>query len=169
MQTSRVGEFEVSRNHSVLGVLTRWQLGLPWLWAALVAVIVIAALLQARRHFRRHELVSAALVIGSASLAASPISWPHHLVWTILAGVWLLARRAPLPMIFGAAIVITQSLLWSWDGTGSTTVVSELLAEAPTWTAVAICLLGLGDQHGPDHGIGDLSTPATTQAAESSV
>lgn len=150
METSRVGELGVARNHSLLGLLTRWDLGDPLtrgIWLGVGALAVLAALYRAREHFLRGQLVAATVVIGCASLVVSPFSWPHHLVWIVLAGLWLLAHRSTLPVVLGLLVLVSQSLLWPAPPDGAPLA---WLREVTTVVAVAISVLGLTRSASPD-------------------
>jgi alpha-1,2-mannosyltransferase len=90
----RVGDLASGSNQSLNGALRR--LGLPDIWlAALLGTIglalVVVALVRAARAYRSGEPFAAAVIVGAAGLVFSPISWTHHQVWLVLAG--LLAVR----------------------------------------------------------------------------
>lgn len=94
-ETDRVGEASAVRNKSLLGLMTHAQIGGDLqrpLWLALVVAITAVALWRAWRHHRDGDEVAAMLVMGMLSNVVSPISWPHHLVWLSLTGLYLALR-----------------------------------------------------------------------------
>jgi alpha-1,2-mannosyltransferase len=50
---------------------------------------------------RQGYLVHAAVLIGCATIAASPVSWTHHQVWTVLAGMLPVASATGSRWAFG--------------------------------------------------------------------
>lgn len=151
-ETARVGDPATVQNKSILGLLSRWEAVSSWttaLWILLVVVVVGAALWQARRQYLHGDQVAAALIVGCAAVAASPVSWPHHQVWIILVAVWLLLRRRPLFMVLGAVIVlvnITGSPLMGQEVVpvaADDPLLLSLGREIPSLTFVIVCLLGL--------------------------
>ena len=151
-ETSRVGELATVQNKSILGMLARFDIGgaaQSALWIALVVLVLAVALWQARRQYRSGSLVGAALIIGCASVALSPISWPHHQSWLVLVAIWLLVRRRPVFMVLGILIIVIMmvgSPLMGQEvvplGTDDTLAL-RLLRELPTLAFVAVCALGL--------------------------
>jgi alpha-1,2-mannosyltransferase len=141
-------------NVSVLGTLSRWmadpaQTKLVWYGFALV--IGLAAFWRAWQHYRRHEQVEAALVIGCASTAVSPIAWPHYQIWLVLAALWLILSGARRSMIIGALIYLVYSLLFAVPVVGaiaasedpSKALIPRILWELNVLVPVLISVLGL--------------------------
>lgn len=90
--TSRVGDPEVVRNKSFLGLLSHLGLSGPGrttLWLAVSLLVVVIGLWQARRSYTGNAALAAAITVGFVATVISPISWPHHLVWLPLAGLYL--------------------------------------------------------------------------------
>lgn len=90
--TSRVGDPEVARNKSLLGLLS--HLGLTGsartaIWLTVAALVLVAGLWQARRAYVQGAVTAAVITAGLVSAVISPVSWPHHLVWLPLAGLYL--------------------------------------------------------------------------------
>jgi alpha-1,2-mannosyltransferase len=150
--SSRVGELDTVQNKSILGLLARWDVAgtaQSALWLALALVVLAAALYQARRQFQVGQLAAAAIIMGCASIAVSPISWPHHQLWVVLAGVWLLLYRRPAFMVAGA-VLVTINFVWS-PLIGQEVIPMEtddpfllhVARDIPTLTFILICLLGL--------------------------
>ena len=91
-ETSRVGEPDVTRNKSLLGLLSHLGMAGPGrtaLWLVLAAAVAVIGLWQARRSQRAGAALAAVITIGLVSTVISPVSWPHHLVWLPLAGLYL--------------------------------------------------------------------------------
>jgi alpha-1,2-mannosyltransferase len=139
--TSRFGNNEWPGNQSVRGMLLRV---LPdptaeWLW--LVAALVLAAVgtYQAWRCERRGDRLAAVGVLAALSVAVSPISWVHHLVWLALPiGALAAAGRFRLVAAWFAILVV------SFPGLGRAVgvpVLSDLIIDVQGLTAVAAVLL----------------------------
>ncbi|WP_051797876.1 glycosyltransferase 87 family protein [Catenuloplanes japonicus] len=93
LHTSRIGDLTSTGNQSINGVLLR--AGVPEhvltpVWLALAAAVCLVALWQARRAQLAAEPLRAAVVIGCATVAASPVSWTHHQIWPALAAIILI-------------------------------------------------------------------------------
>lgn len=171
--TSRVGDVVTSRNKSILGFMSRWEVGgesLAIVWIVVCLLVSAAALAQARNHFTRSEHVQAALVMGCLSVAVSPISWSHHQTWAVLAGVLLLFQRRPLHSILGALVLasfLTFSPLVGLEETGPLAL--RIAWEIPTAMILAIAVCGLprdrvttavvdGPLSGDETGVGELTS-----------
>ena len=55
-----------------------------WIWGVLALLLLTAATLGARRVHMAGNQLGAVGVLAAASVAVSPISWVHHLVWLVL-------------------------------------------------------------------------------------
>ena len=151
-ETSRVGELATVQNKSIAGWLSRWDIGgaaQSAIWIVLAMLVLALALWQARRQYRAGSLVGATLIVGCASVAVSPVSWPHHQTWIVLVGIWLLLYRRPLLMVLGAvliAIMAVGSPLMGQEvvplGTDDPWIL-RLGRELPTFAFMAVCALGL--------------------------
>lgn len=147
--TSRIGDLASLGNQSVHGMLLRVGVSerhLPLLWAALVAVLCGVALLRARRIERDGRPVAAAVLVGCATVAASPVSWTHHQVWPVLAAMLLVAvppawRRAAGVALLGTMVVSLGPVLSSVAPTPGTQFLFE---NARALAVVVICLAGFG-------------------------
>lgn len=143
--SSRVGEVQLSRNKSLLGLLHRWGLdGEAWLWLTLALAIALVAFWRAGRHHARGEGFAAALIVGTLSIVVSPISWPHHQVWVPLVAMYLLLLLRPWPVVAGSLLLAGYwfyTPLISWEETGPLWL--RLAWEIPALVPVAIALLGL--------------------------
>jgi alpha-1,2-mannosyltransferase len=146
--TTRFGELARLDNRSILGTLSRWiadPTGATFSWYALVAVVGAMALLRAREHFRRGEAVQATLVMGTASVALSPISWPHHQIWLALVALWLLWTPRVLDRVVGAGVLAVYSIGVNalYEPARDPVLLSFLVWEPQALLPVLICLTGL--------------------------
>ncbi|MFC4856227.1 glycosyltransferase 87 family protein [Actinophytocola glycyrrhizae] len=92
---TRIGGLTYTGNQSLNGFWHRLGLGGPLttaLW--LTSALVVAALgwVAVRRARVAGDDLAALLAAATAGLLASPVSWSHHWVWAMLAGVWLVPR-----------------------------------------------------------------------------
>ncbi len=108
-QTGRVGRTDSTVNKSLLGLLAR-QLpdGVPTtlVWLAVAAAVGALAYWRAARHLRDGSPLAAALAVGALSVAVSPISWPHHQLWLVLAACWYLLLGGRTATLAGAALFV---------------------------------------------------------------
>ncbi|MDG4805354.1 glycosyltransferase 87 family protein [Micromonospora sp. WMMD1120] len=107
-QTSRIGNLASLGNQSVHGMLLRVGVDestLPLLWAGLVALICAVALLRARQLTRHGRPGHAVVLVGCATVAASPVSWTHHQVWPVLAAMLLIGASGVAQRVGGAALL----------------------------------------------------------------
>lgn len=148
MDTSRVGELSSPDNKSLMGLLARWGGSghlLLVVWLVLGLGISALALMRARRHIRSGEPVEAALVVGSLSVAVSPISWPHHQTWAVLVGIWLIVTRRWPGRWAGAATLALFCLVSPFSGIEEPHGwVMRVGDELPTLAFLLFCALGLG-------------------------
>ncbi|WP_327005676.1 glycosyltransferase 87 family protein [Dactylosporangium sp. NBC_01737] len=148
-QTSRIGDLASLGNQSVHGMLLRVGLSpatLPVVWAVLIAAICGAALLRARHLHLHGEPVRAAVLVGCATVAASPVSWTHHQVWTVLAAMLLVAADGAWRRVAGWAllVVMTLSLGVVLRGVALYPGWQFLLENARSLGLVAVCVAGVG-------------------------
>ncbi|MEV0897599.1 glycosyltransferase 87 family protein [Actinoplanes sp. NPDC049802] len=149
LQTSRIGNLASLGNQSLHGMLMRAGMApqtLPLLWAALVALVCAVALWHARRIALAGEPGRAAVLVGCATVAASPVSWTHHQLWPVLAAMLMIAAHGRLRRVAGAALLVIMTLsLGSLLGTVSLRPGLQFLFEnARSLATVAVCLTGLG-------------------------
>lgn len=88
----------------------------------------------------------AAVLVGCATVAASPVSWTHHQVWTVLAAMLLIAMHGALRRIAGAVLLLVMILsLGALLSEVSTFPGLQFLFEnARALGVVATCLAGFG-------------------------
>ena len=67
-------------------------------------------LLCAREHHRRGLVGHTAVMIGCAMVAVSPVSWTDHQVWTVLAGLLLVAGPRRAHVVAGVLVLVTMTL-----------------------------------------------------------
>ena len=111
--TSRIGDLASLGNQSLDALLARAGLGQqhrPLVWATLVLVICGLALWQARRLAADGRPAHAAVLVGCATIAASPVSWTHHEVWTVLAGMLLVVSATAWQRAAGAFLLVAMTL-----------------------------------------------------------
>ncbi|MBB6033662.1 glycosyltransferase 87 family protein [Phytomonospora endophytica] len=149
MQTSRIGDLSSLGNQSVHGMLLRIGVPLqtlPLVWMGLAALVCGTALVRARRLQLDGEPVRATVIVGCATVAASPVSWTHHQLWTVLAAMLLVAAEGTLRRVAGVvlAVAMTLSLGVLLSDVSVYPGVQFLLENARTIGVVATCLAGLG-------------------------
>ncbi len=147
--TSRIGDLASLGNQSVQGMLIRAGLplrALPLVWLVLVALICAVALWRAGGLARAGRRTEAGVLIGCATVAASPVSWTHHQVWTVLAAMLLIGGGRPVRRTAGAFLLVAMILsvgnVAAWLIPGSTAVF--LFDNARALGAVAVCCAGFG-------------------------
>jgi alpha-1,2-mannosyltransferase len=141
--TSRIGDLASLGNQSLNGMLLRLPVAATARDTALlllVSVAVTAALYRARVLYRQDRTVEAAITCGCAALAASPVSWTHHQVWTVLAGLALFTR-GKTQRTFALGIVIVMSVRLPPPADDALT--GFLADNARALAALGICCLGL--------------------------
>jgi alpha-1,2-mannosyltransferase len=149
VSTSRIGDLAALGNQSLNGILLRagippvWR---PLVWAAMLAVVCALALWRARDLHRAGLQVHAAVLVGCATVAVSPVSWTHHQFWTVLAAMLLVAGSAPVLRAAG------WGLLGSLTVNASDALARLRLGEHAVFiaanlrglAAAVLCVLGLG-------------------------
>ncbi|GGM87818.1 glycosyltransferase 87 family protein [Dactylosporangium sucinum] len=149
LQTSRIGDLASLGNQSVHGMLLRVGVSpaaLPVIWAALIALICGLALLRARRLQAAGDHVRAAVLVGCATVAASPVSWTHHQVWTVLAAMLLVATEGAWRRAAGWVLLAVMTLSFGAVLRGVSTYPGWqfLLENARSVGLVLVCLAGFG-------------------------
>jgi membrane-associated phospholipid phosphatase len=85
--SSRFGDNAIPGNQSIRGALLRSGLSLPavsWTWLCVSLALTGVAIYNARRLELAGNRLAAVGVLAALSVAVSPISWVHHLVWLAL-------------------------------------------------------------------------------------
>ena len=146
--TDRIGDIAALGNQSLNGLLLRAGLPgavRPVVWLIGVVLVVGCALLRARWLARTGQRGAAIVLVGCATLAASPVSWTHHQFWTVLAGMLLIGGGAGPRRAAGWALVgaMTLNLV---DVVGHAHLGDHALflaANARTIATCVVCVLGL--------------------------
>jgi alpha-1,2-mannosyltransferase len=89
-KVNRLGHIATGGNQSFNGMLLR--LGLDdtprtMLTAVVALVVGVLALWRGSRAGRDGDWLTAAVVVGAASVVMSPVSWTHHQIWLVLAAL----------------------------------------------------------------------------------
>ena len=144
--SDRFGPNDVAGNQSVRGMLLRSGLAessATVLWLLCAAVLAVLATLGAKRLEDAGHRLAAVGVLASLSIAVSPISWVHHLVFLVLPLAALVdAGRHRLAVAW--AIVLTVSLPSLGSAglrAGGPEPFWQLVVNAQGLTAVAAVLL----------------------------
>lgn len=117
---ARIGGLTYTGNQSLNGFWHR--LGLDGtlttgLWLASALAVAALAWYAVRRASAAGDDLAALLAAATAGLLASPVSWSHHWVWAVLAGVWLVPRLRD----------------WRWPARIATVVGLLLFVAPPHW------------------------------------
>ena len=114
--TTRFGANDIPGNQSVRGMLLRLfgtggadgAHNAERLWLLAAVVLVAVGTYQAWRCERNGNRLAAVGVLAALSIAVSPISWVHHLVWLTLP-IAALAAAGRWRLVAGWAVVLTVS------------------------------------------------------------
>jgi alpha-1,2-mannosyltransferase len=117
---ARIGGLTYTGNQSLNGFWHRLGLGgtlTTALWLASSLVVVAVAWYGARRAHAEGDRLGALLAAAIAGLLVSPVSWSHHWVWIVLAGVWVAPRLRewgwPARIVAGVgAVLFAAPLHW---------------------------------------------------------
>ncbi|MCE1175363.1 MAG: glycosyltransferase 87 family protein [Propionibacteriales bacterium] len=144
-QTGRVGRTDSTVNKSLLGFLAR-LLGdgttAKGVWLVLAVLVTALAFWQAWRSHRGGDALGAALMVGSLSVAVSPISWPHHQLWLVLVACWWVLQRGVWSKVLAAVLFAILMIYPAFDDYTQTAGLLAVLVELP---ALAVLLvLGAG-------------------------
>ncbi|MGI5240651.1 glycosyltransferase 87 family protein [Dactylosporangium sp. CA-139066] len=149
LDPGRTGDVAFNGNQSILAMTAR-LLGdthppkaLTWLVAA---VVVLAAMVAARRLHARGQELAAVCAVAAAALLASPVSWTHHWVWCVPATGVLAAwayRGGPWRVTPWRWCVIGAAALVLWIGPMQFTPADGLPAVmADAYGLLALVFLG---------------------------
>lgn len=147
--TSRIGNLASLGNQSLHGMLLRIGVdgaALPYLWAGLVAMICSVGLIRARSLHLGGRPAHAAVMVGCATVAASPVSWTHHQIWPVLAAMLLIGAPSVLKRAMGGVLLLTMvaSLGVVLRDISTTPGLQFLLENARAFGALAVTLAGFG-------------------------
>ena len=119
--TDRVGTLSFISNQSLEGFVARLHPTDPS--TALWALLVVAALAVWVVRVRRADLLSGVALTGVAGCLVSPVTWVHHLVWTLPALLLLLDRGlaargrlrwSRLVLVTGLVTLLASRIIWSY-------------------------------------------------------
>ena len=111
---SRIPDLGSPRNLTILGDLKMWHVPNSVqgpLWAFLALSVAFLALWAGWRHYRAGEPIAAAIVIGIATTAIGPIAWDHHLVWLVLAGLYMVLSGKKRVAVVGWLLLAMCNLI----------------------------------------------------------
>jgi alpha-1,2-mannosyltransferase len=117
---ARIGDLAYTGNQSLNGFWHRLGLGdtlTTALWLGSALAVAAVAWFVVRRARAGGDDLAALLAAATAGLLASPVSWSHHWVWAVLAGVWLAPRLRD----------------WHWPARLATAVGLLLFVAPPHW------------------------------------
>jgi alpha-1,2-mannosyltransferase len=135
--TTRFGANDIPGNQSVRGMLLRTLDAhtAEKVWLVLAVLLVAVGTYQAWRCERAGNRLAAVGVLAALSVAVSPISWVHHLVWLVLPiSALAAAQRWKLVAAWFAVLVVSFPSLGNSLGWG-------MLTNAQGLTAVAAVFL----------------------------
>ncbi|WP_020552404.1 glycosyltransferase 87 family protein [Embleya scabrispora] len=139
--TSRIGNLAAPGNQSLNGALIRVGAVPPEraaAWLVLSALVCAVALVGARQCHREGHAARGVVVVGCATVVASPVSWTHHQVWLVLAGLLLVAGPRRARMAWGVVLLVAMTFsVGGWLPAGFARENVRLLA------ALAVCTWGL--------------------------
>ncbi|MFF3610784.1 phosphatase PAP2 family protein [Streptomyces sp. NPDC002580] len=107
------GDADGVANQSLHGALLRLGLTGPLeigLFLALGAAVAFLGLRRAVRYARDGQSLLAVAVTGCVVVAVSPASWPHQLLWVLLALVGRAGRKASDRRVWPVAVVLVMTL-----------------------------------------------------------
>lgn len=123
-------------------------------WSAIGAMVAVVALWRAKQLNGAGLPTAATLIVGCLGTLLSPISWPHHQLWAVLAGIWLLLQRRISAIVVGMATIVVflgYSFFMEVPDPG---VAIRLGWEIPLLMVALICIRGLqGDVGRWDYGL----------------
>ncbi|MFN2522350.1 MAG: glycosyltransferase 87 family protein [Mycobacteriales bacterium] len=138
----RFGPNGIPGNQSVRGMLLRTPLSdaaAATLWLVCALVLLAAGVAGARRLEHAGRRLAAVGVLAATSVAVSPISWQHHLVWLALPLAALVEGRQNRLAAAWAAVLIAPTTTLALHV--STPVLGPALVDTCGLTAVAAVLL----------------------------
>jgi membrane-associated phospholipid phosphatase len=140
--SSRFGGNAAPGNQSVRGMLLRSGLAeraAEHAWMVTGVLLLVAGTLGAKRLEQHGDRLGAVGVLAATSVAVSPISWQHHLVWLVLPIAALVAAdRCRLAAAWTTVLIVPVTTL---GRTVDVPVLGALLVNTCALTAVAAVLL----------------------------
>jgi hypothetical protein len=169
--TARFGRNDIPGNQSVRGMLLR---ALPdptaeRIWVVAALVLVAVGTYQAWRCERAGNRLAAVGVIAALSVAVSPISWVHHLVWLALP-IAALAAAGRWRLVTAWTLVLVVSFVSIGNALRDTApVLAEAITNVQGLTAVVAvlvlpALVGVGQRTGARYATVRYSTSKPTRS-----
>ncbi len=114
-------------------------------WLGIAVVVTVIGLYRARQLRQADRHGPALVVVGLIAVAVSPVSWVHHQIWTVLAGVTLMLASTRVCRVAGGLVYLVMVV------DTNLAAVSPHLPIAVTWpltnlralVVVALCVSGL--------------------------
>jgi hypothetical protein len=105
-----LGELARADNWSISGNLARLGLNgtaLTVCWVAASGVVLGFALWRARDHFRHGQMLEATLTMGIAAALVTSVTWPHHVLFLVVASALLAVQRPAVgvPVLIAVTVV----------------------------------------------------------------
>lgn len=151
-QTGRVGRLDSVINKSILGSLARWDVpGSTLWWVVLGTAMATVALWRALRAERAGQRLWAVLVVGNLGTLLSPIAWPHHQLWAVVAAAYLVLRARRLAVVIGLLALLVALAFPLYLEADQASLWLRIGWDLPAGSIVLLCLApgGVGRPHGP--------------------
>jgi alpha-1,2-mannosyltransferase len=158
-EPDRVGGVAYSGNQSLLGALTRLLDGSALarsLWLVTAAVVGVLGLAAAAALAAAGRELAGIALCGLTGLLVSPISWTHHWVWVLPAGIAAAAWRPARPALALGGLLFGLAPVW-WPAHGGDreyghSVPALLAADAYVLAGLAVLLAAAAWTLGPPAG-----------------
>ncbi|WP_232534333.1 glycosyltransferase 87 family protein [Plantactinospora sp. KBS50] len=134
----RVGNIATGGNQSLNAALLRLGISDSWriVLAGVIGLAIVAiAMVRASRAYRNREPFAATVIVGAAGLVFSPVSWTHHQVWLVLAGLLAVGNRRGTMIWFG---LVTALMVLPITSLGAGLPTEVLTSNARLLLAVAV-------------------------------
>jgi alpha-1,2-mannosyltransferase len=109
--TERIGDLSQAGNQSINGLLLRAQvdgLARTAILAAAGGVVVILGYWRAARATRNGYPLTGVVVAGAVGVAVSPVSWTHHQLWLLFAGLAAVSVRSGWNLLWTVTVGIVM-------------------------------------------------------------
>ena len=157
-RSERIPNLDSPSNLTIFGDLLMWDVPDPVrgpLWLSLALGVAVLALAAGRRHFRAGESVAAAIVIGLASTTIGPVAWNHHLVWLVVARLYVVLNSSRREAAVGW-ILLALSIVMSpiWPNEGEPVLWRKLSGMIPLLVCIGLSCVGLPRRQGASRAAG---------------
>lgn len=149
--TDRIGSLGYISNQSFAGLVARLGLGGPGqvTWGLAVLAVLAVWAYRVRRAASAGDDRTGFALTGLIACLISPITWVHHLVWTVPALILLIdaalrsgspeSRRRRLTIAATGYALLCSSVIWLWV-TAPSGVIGFLGANTYVWVALGLLL-----------------------------